>query len=135
MDVVEGRTEPSLQGWYCGGGPRPTPAPCVTYRRAGMLPTVFQTVLVPMKANELTLPKVESLATLSDGWIRIIFPDGREDIYCSPVEAGHQQLEDIAFTGEAALIRRDKDGTLLDWAIIGGDNLQYREETLPTTRE
>ena len=135
VEVAEGRTKPSLQGWYCGGGPRPTPAPCVTYRRAGTLPTVFQTVLLPMKANEVTLPKVESLATLSDGWIRIIFPDGREDIYCSPVEAGHQQLEDIVFTGEAALIRRDKDGTLLDWAIIGGDNVQYRGESLTSTRE
>ncbi|MCG8625105.1 MAG: heparinase II/III-family protein, partial [Proteobacteria bacterium] len=37
LEVVEGRTEPSLQGWYCGGGPRPTPAPCVTYCRTGML--------------------------------------------------------------------------------------------------
>ena len=135
VEVVEGRTEPNLQGWYCGGGPRPTPAPCVIYRRAGRLPTVFQTVLLPVKANEVTLLKVESIATLSDGWIRIIFPDGREDIYCSLGEAEHQQLEDIAFTGEAALIRRDKDGTLLDWAVIGGDNLQYRGETFPATRE
>ena len=135
VESVEGRTEPNLQGWYCGGGPRPTPAPCVTYRRVGRLPTVFQTVLLPMKANEVTLPKVESIATLSDGWIRIIFPDGREDIYCSLGEAEHQQLEDIAFTGEAALIRRDKDGTLLDWAVIGGDNLQYRGETFPATRK
>ena len=53
VEVVEGRTEPSLQGWYCGGGPRPTPAPCVTYRRTGMLPTIFQTVLLPMKAKVL----------------------------------------------------------------------------------
>ena len=135
LEVVEGRAEPSLQGWYCGGGPRPTPAPCVTYRRTGILPTVFHTVLVPMKANAAASLKIESLGCPGDGCIRIIFPDGREDIYCSPVEAGHQQLEDIAFTGEAALIRRDKDGTLLDWAVIGGDNLQYREETLPATRE
>ena len=135
MDVVNGRTEPSLQGWYCGGGPRPTPAPCVTYRRTGMLPTIFQTVLLPMKADKAALPKVESLGTLGDGWSRIIFPDGREDIYCSLVDAGHQQLEDIAFTGEAALIRRDKDGTLLDWAVIGGNNLQHGGEIFPVTRE
>ena len=135
VEVVEGRTEPSLQGWYCGGGPRPTPAPCVTYRRTGMLPTVFQTVLVPMKANGVALPMVESLGAPDDSWIRIMFPDGREDIYCSPVEAGDQQLENIAFTGEAALIRRNSDGTLLDWAVVGGDNLRYHGEILPSTRE
>ena len=135
VEVVEGRTEPNFQGWYCGGGPRPTPAPCVTYRRTGMLPTVFHTVLLPMKANEVTLPTVESLGAPEDGWIRILFPDGREDLYCSPVEAGHRQLEDIAFTGDAALIRCDSDGTLSDWAVVGGKNLQYRGDALPSTRE
>ena len=135
VEVVEGRTEPNLQGWYCGGAPRPTPAPCVTYRRTEMLPTVFHTVLLPMKANEVTLPTVESLGAPEDGWIRILFPDGREDLYCSPVEAGHRQLEDIAFTGDAALIRCDSDGTLSDWAVGGGKNLQYRGDALPSTRE
>ena len=135
VEVVEGRTEPNLQGWYCGGAPRPTPAPCVTYRRTEMLPTVFHTVLLPMKANEVTLPTVESLGAPEDGWIRILFPDGREDLYCSPVEAGHRQLEDIAFTGDAALIRCDSDGTLSDWAVVGGKNLQYRGDALPSTRE
>ena len=135
VEVVEGRTEPNLQGWYCGGAPRPTPAPCVTYRRTEMLPTVFHTVLLPMKANEVTLPTVESLGAPEDGWIRILFPDGREDLYCSPVEVGHRQLEDIAFTGDAALIRCDSDGTLSDWAVVGGKNLQYRGDALPSTRE
>ena len=135
VEVVEGRTEPNLQGWYCGGAPRPTPAPCVTYRRTEMLPTVFHTVLLPMKANEVTLPTVELLGAPEDGWIRILFPDGREDLYCSPVEAGHRQLEDIAFTGDAALIRCDSDGTLSDWAVVGGKNLQYRGDALPSTRE
>ena len=135
LEVVEGRHKPSLQGWYCGGGPRPTPAPCVTYRRTGMLPTVFQTVLVPMKVKEATVPKVESVSPLKDGWIRIMFPDGREDIYCSSVESKYWQLGDIAFTGEAALIRRDGDGALSDWAVVGGDNLQYRGETLLATRD
>ena len=135
VEVAEGRTEPNLQGWYCGGGPRPTPAPCVTYRRTGMLPTVFQTVLVPMKADKAALPKVKSLGVPGDGWIRILFPDGREDLYCSPVEAGHRQLEDIAFTGDAALIRCDSDGTLSDWAVVGGKNLQYCGDALPSTRE
>ena len=135
VEVVEGRTEPSLQGWYCGGGPRPTPAPCVTYRRTGILPTVFQTVLLPMKANEAALPVVESRGIPSDGWIRITFPDGRKDIYCSSVETRHQQLANIAFTGEAALIRRDSEGTLSDWAVIGGDNLQSRGEVLLPTHE
>ena len=135
VEVAEGRTEPNLQGWYCGGGPCPTPAPCVTYRRTGMLPTVFQTVLVPMKADKAALPKVKSLGVPGDGWIRILFPDGREDLYCSPVEAGHRQLEDIAFTGDAALIRCDSDGTLSDWAVVGGKNLQYRGDALPATRE
>ena len=135
LEVVEGRTEPNLQGWYCGGGPRPTPAPCVTYRRTGMLPTVFHTVLLPTKANAAASLKVESFGLFGDGWIRIMFPDGREDIYCCPARTGHQQLEDIAFTGDAALIRRDSDGTLLDWAVIGGDNLQYCGEPLPATRE
>ena len=135
VEVIEGRTKPNLQGWYCGGGPRPTLAPCVTYRRTGRLPAVFQTVLLPMKTNEASLPTVESLGTPNDGWIRIAFPDAREDIYCSPVEAGHQRLGDIAFTGEAALIRHDSDGTLLDWAVIGGDNLHYRGGMLPSTRD
>ena len=135
VEIVEGRTEPSLQGWYCGGGPRPTPAPCVTYRRTGMLPTIFQTVLLPMKADKAALLQVESLGTPDNGWIRIIFPDGREDIYCSSAQTGHQQLEDISFTGDAALIRRDSDGKLLDWAVIGGDNLQYCGEAFPVTRE
>ncbi len=135
VEIVEGRTEPNLQGWYCGGGPRPTPAPCVTYHRTGMLPTVFQTVLVPMKTGEAALPKVESLGTPNDGWIRVTFPNARQDIYCSPLEAGYQQLENIAFTGDATLIRHDSDGTLLDWAVIGGDNLQYHGEILPSTRE
>ena len=134
-EVVKGRTQPSLQGWYCGGGPRPTPAPCVTYRRIGMLPAVFQTVLLPMKADKAALPQVESLGGTSDGWIRITLPDGREDIYCSSAQTGHQQLGDIAFTGDAALLRRDSDETLLDWAIIGGNNLQYCGETLPSIRE
>ena len=135
VEVVEGRTEPNLQGWYCGGGPRPTPAPCVTYRRTGMLPTVFQTVLLPMKANEAASLKVESLDAPGDGWIRITFPDGREDTYCSSTAVGPRRLGDIAFTGEAALIRRGGDGALVDWAVIGGDNLQYRGEPLPSTRE
>ena len=135
VEIVEGRTEPSLQGWYCGGGPRPTPAPCVTYRRTGMLPTIFQTVLLPMKAYGTALPRVESLGVPSDSWIRVVLPDGSEDIYCSLAQTGYGHLGDIAFTGEAALIRRDSDGTLLDWAAIGGDNLQYRGEVLPSTRE
>ena len=133
VEVVEGRIEPTLQGWYCGGGPRPTPAPCVTYRRTGMLPTVFQTVLLPMKANEAVSLKVESLDAPADGWIRITFPDGREDTYCSSTVAGPRRLGDIAFTGEAALIRRGAAGALVDWAVIGGDNLQYRGEPLPST--
>ena len=135
VEVIEGRTKPNLQGWYCGGGPRPTPAPCVTYRRTGMLPTIFQTVLLPMKTYEAALPRVESLGVPGDGWIRITLPNGREDTYCSPLEAGYQQLENIAFTGDAALIRHDSDGTLLDWAVIGGDNLQYCGEILHSTRE
>ncbi len=135
VEVIEGRTEPNLQGWYCGGGPRPTPAPCVTYRRTGRLPTIFQTVLLPMKADKAVLPQVESLGTPGDGWIHIRFPDGQEDIYCSSAQTGHQQLEDISFTGDAALLRRDSDGKLLDWAVVGGDNLHYRGETLPSTRE
>ena len=135
LEVVEGHTEPNLQGWYCGGGPRPTPAPCVIYRRTGMLPTVFHTVLLPMKANEAISLKAKSVGVPSDGWIRIILPDGREDLYCSPAQTGHQQLGDIAFTGDATLIRHDSDGTLLDWAVIGGDNLQYCGAALPSTRE
>ena len=135
LEVVEGRNKPNLQGWYCGGGPRPIPAPCVTYRRTGRLPIVFQTVLFPMKVNETVSLKVESVGVPDDGWIRIILPDGREDIYCSSEQAEHQQLGDIAFTGNAALVRRNSDGTLLDWAVIGGENLQYRGEPLPVTRE
>ena len=133
VEVVEGRTEPNLQGWYCGGGPRPTPAPCVTYHRTGILPTVFQTVLLPMKANEAVSLKAESVGAPGAGWIRVIHPDGWEDIYCSTAQTGHRELGDISFTGEAALIRRDRNGSLLDWAVIGGDNLQYRREVLSST--
>ena len=135
VEVVEGRTAPSLQGWYCGGGPRPTPAPCVTYRWIGRLPTIFQTVLLPMKAGKAALPKIESLGTHGDGWIRIRFPDGRWDTYCSSGQTGYQQLGDIAFTGAATLIRHDSNGKLLDWAVVGGDNLQYRGEVLPPTHK
>lgn len=133
VEVVEGRTEPNLQGWYCGGGPRPTSAPCVSYRRTGMLPTIFQTVLLPMRANEAVSLKAESVGAPGGGWIRVIHPDGWEDIYCSTAQTGRRELGDISFTGEAALIRRDRDGTLLDWAVIGGDNLQYRREVLSST--
>ena len=65
-----------------------------------------------MKANEAASLKVESLDAPGDGWIRITFPDGREDTYCSSTAVSPRQLGDIAFTGEAALIRRGGDGTL-----------------------
>ena len=87
-----------------------------------------------MKANEVTLPTVEALGDSEDGWIRILFPDGREDTYCSPATAGSRQLGNIAFTGDAALIRCDSDGTLSDWAAVGGKNLQYRGDALPSAR-
>ena len=96
-----------------------------------MLPTIFQTVLSPMKAYEAALPRVESLGVPGDGWIRITLPNGREDIYCSPLEAGYQQLENIAFTGDATLIRHDSDGTLLDWAVIGGTTFSIAEIFFP----
>ena len=79
------------------------------------------------------LSRLKRLVFPSDGWIRVILPDGREDIYCSSAQTGHQQLEDIAFTGDATLIRRDSDGTLLDWAVIGGNNLQHGGEVLSST--
>ena len=134
VEVVRGRTGPNLQGWYCGGGPRPMAAPCVTYRRVGTPPTVFQTVLWPMRANQEALPKIESLGAHGDGWVRIVLPDGREDTYCSPVQIGHQQLEDIAFNGLAALVRRDRSGALVDWVVVGGDSLQCGGEMLPSSR-
>lgn len=100
-----------------------------------MLPTVFQTVLLPIKVDEAASLKVESVGVPGDGWTRIILPDGREDTYCSVAQMGHQQLESIAFTGDAALIRRDSDGKVLDWAVIRGDNLQYCGEPLPSVCE
>ncbi len=103
--------------------------------RGNLAPTIVDSFTNVNTPYEAALPRVESLGVPGDGWIRITLPNGREDIYCSPLEAGYQQLENIAFTGDATLIRHDSDGTLLDWAVIGGDNLQYRGEILPATRE
>ena len=38
VEVVEGRSEPAMQGWYCGDRPQPVPAPCVVYRQRGSAP-------------------------------------------------------------------------------------------------
>ncbi len=110
MEIVEGRPEPDLQGWYCGDAPRPVPAPCAIYRQVGDVPALMQTVLWPLRPGETAVPQVEAVGEEGSGWLRVTLPDGREDVYCAPEEEGVHEWEGIAFNGLGVLVRCDIDG-------------------------
>jgi hypothetical protein len=131
VDIVAGRGEPNLQGWYVASLPRPAPAPCVIYRRKGTPPVIFQVVLWPLRPGQTALPQVEPLGRPGSGAMRTILPDGRVDVYCSPAGAGQHQAGDLAFDGLAALVRLDKSGRPLAWSVVRGTKLTYRGRLLP----
>ena len=111
VEAVEGRPEPELQGWYCGGGVRPVPAPCVVYRQFGAPPALIQTVIWPLRNGETAIPQVEALGHPGSGWMHVILPDGRQDIYCAPAREGCWEWEGMAFEGLGLLVRKDAEGT------------------------
>ena len=132
LEIAEGRTEPCLQGWYCGegGGGRPVPAPCVIYRKTGEPAITFQTVLWPMRTGEDILPEVEALGKSDSGWVKVTLPDGSFDIYCSPPVPGRYELEHIVFDDMAALVRLDKEGQAVAGEVVRGKNLSYKGRQL-----
>ena len=110
VEVVEGRPEPQLQGWYCGDDPRPVPAPCAIYRQVGDVPAFIQTVLWPLRPGETAVVQVEIVGEEGDGWLRITLPDGRQDIYCSPEKEGEHEWDGMAFDGLGLWVRTDAEG-------------------------
>jgi hypothetical protein len=132
VEVVKGRPEPDLQGWYIADTPRPLPAPCVIYRQEGSPPIMFQTVLWPMKAGQTKTAKVEAMGEPGSGWLKITLPDGSIDIYSSMENAGRYQCGSIVFEGLALLLRLDKSGNLACWQLIGGTSLVYNGKEIKT---
>jgi len=131
LELVIGRRTPYPQGWYFLGGkpsqnPAPIPAPCVIYTKKFTPPTIFQTVLWPMKAGQMQRPKVESFGQKGSGWIKIALPDGRVDFYCSPKFAGVHQAEGIKFDGLAALVRLSPQGEAVTWQLVLGKQLSFQ---------
>ncbi len=132
LEVVEGREEPDLQGWYCGpgGAGRPVPAPCVIYRRSGPTPTMIQTVLWPMRpdseacAAKGSLPHVQALSETDSGWLSITLPDGGVDLYCSPPARGTYEHEGVSFEGTACVVRLDREGGLHSAELVHGTALE-----------
>lgn len=131
LNVVEGRLEPNIQGWYCGtgGDGRPVPAPCIIFSRSGALPTMIQTVLWPMRSESNELPQVETLAKKDSGWVKVTLPDGSVDLYCSPMKPGWYEDDGISFEGTACLVRLDAQG-LHSWELLQGTSLVYKGESL-----
>ena len=123
LDIAEGRREPSLQGWYAGGGGLGVaPAPCVIYRRSADAPLTIQTVVVPLQAGEIELPDVAVAREQVDGtWTRIAFADGQTDICCSARSAGTYRYGSYGFTGVAALYRR-REGAVIAEEIVASRN-------------
>lgn len=117
VEVVEGRPEPDLQGWYCGGDLRPVPAPCVVHRCRGALPQLIQTVLWPLRSGESDLPRVAAHG--DDGWLRIARPDGGTDIFCAPRASGAWTWGQWRFAGAAYLARLDRAGARRSEECIG----------------
>ena len=131
MEVVEGRTEPAMQGWYCGDGPRPVPAPCVVYRQRGAPPVCFQTVLWPQRPGDSRLPGVSAEGEPGSGWLRVRLPDGAgEDLCCSAAVEGTHELGDLSFDGIAAVMRFDRQGIPAAREVIGDGPLRGRGEGL-----
>ena len=131
MEVVEGRTEPAMQGWYCGDRPRPVPAPCVVYRQRGAPPVCFQTVLWPQRPGDTRLPAVSAAGEPGSGWLRVRLPDGAgEDLCCSAAVEGTHELGDLSFDGIAAVVRFDRRGVPAAREVIGAGPLRARGEGL-----
>ena len=115
--MVEGQTEPTLQGWYCGGALRPVPAPCVAFRQQGPLPQLFQTVLWPQRPGETALPRTESLG---GGWMRVALPGGGWDIHCAPRRAGFYRMGEWRFFGAGFWARQGPVGDIVAQETIEG---------------
>jgi len=131
LELVIGRRIPYPQGWYFPGGkpsqnPAPIPAPCVIYSKKSVPPTIFQTLLWPMKAGHLQRPKVEAFGEKGSGFLKVTLPDGRIDIYCSPKAAGRYQAEGVEFDGLAALVRLNPQGEAVTWQLVFGKQLNFR---------
>ena len=114
LRIAEGRREPSLQGWYTGGGGAgAVPAPCVIYGRSADAPVTIQTIVVPLKAPEFELPQVAVVHERPDCiWTRIAFADGQTDIHCAARSAGEYSYDGHRFKGRAALYRSRHGSTI-----------------------
>ena len=130
LQIVEGRTKPDMQGWYCGAGPNPVPAPCVVYRQTGVPPRCFQTVLWPQRPNESYIPKITSMGMGSSSWLRVCRPDGGEDVYFSASHKGTYEFGELSFDGAAVLVRFDMDGKPTQWSVVGGDEVRWQGKGL-----
>ena len=108
LDIAEGRREPSLQGWYAGGGGLGVaPAPCVIYRRSAPAPVTIQTVVVPLQAGETELPSVAVAASRRTApGPGSPSPTGRPTSAAQARSAGNYRYGSYGFTGVAALYRR-----------------------------
>lgn len=125
VEIVAGRTEPSIRGWYYAPGsddkmghPR-VPSPCVTYRREGTRGE-FQTILFPQKIDQSDRPTVTPLG--QTGWCKITFADGRYDIVAAPPQSGVHSLDGLSFKGRAMIVRYDATGKQAAHHIVD----QYR---------
>ena len=127
LEIIEGRPEPDLQGWYCGAGAggRPVPAPCVVYRTSGVPAAMIQTVLWPMRSAAAELPRVEVPEGAPPGWAQITRPDGSIDLYCSPEATGRHEHGELSFTGTACLLHLAASGGVRSWDLIEGSSLAY----------
>ena len=83
-----------------------------------------------MRAGKKRLPEVETLGKPGSGWVKVKFPDGSFDIYCSPAEPGYNKFEHLVFEGVAALIRFDREGKPAAGEVLKGDNLSYKGQRL-----
>ena len=119
LETAEGRREPSLQGWYTGGGGLGVvPAPCVMYRRSAQAPVTIQTVVVPLEPGEIELPNVAVVHEQADStWTRIAFADGQTDTCCAARSAGSYSYGSDGFEGRAALYRH-RDGSVTAKEIV-----------------
>ena len=130
VEVVEGRTEPAMQGWYCGDQPQPVPAPCVVYQQRGRPPVCFQTVLWPQRPGDSRLPRVSAAGEPGSGWLRVRLPDGAgEDLCCSAAAAATHVLGDLSFDGIAAVVRFDGWAPEA-WEMIGNGPLRWKGQVL-----
>ena len=69
------------------------------YRRHGAPPSLFQTVLWPLRPGQDALPHTESIGAAGYGWVRVGLPGGRVDLYCDAGMPGRHEHGDVAFDG------------------------------------